>query len=878
VGDIADRFGADVQFGTQQINEQSLRLLVSDLRANERGEAYLRFVDEADKNFLRYRTLRAWVRGRGPGWEEGDLQAYLKVGRDEHNFYLYRTGARTDTWEPELVVDLEQWLRLRAQIEAAWLRGDPPSGASGCGGDSTAYVICEGPYLVHIRDPGTSPPNLARVSEVAVGVFRTGESAVIPQAELWVDDLRLANVVDDMGLAGAFDARLTAADVADFSVSVTGRDAQFRQLGEEPGYVGTGVTSMSSSVQLGKFFPESWGLAMPVTWQHVGSREDPFYLNRRDVRADALSGLRQPRSGSTTYSLTLRRIRPGRSLLEHVLVDPVSINAAHQRADATTSLSEARTTNRQASIGYVNPPGARTVSLGILGKIADLLPGFIRNGDLGRSLRSARLRWNPAQVRLGSAVTDNRSDRSTFRVPVVIPGDTTGRAFPSVVKTWRNDAGVELRPFNTLTARMDYSRTNDFQDYGDSTTMGRLLETERETALGRDVGFERNRTLNTVISAIPVISSWFRPRITLSSTFGLIRDPNAREPVRVGADSAGQFIVPQTLSNSRRRELGATVDIGLLARRVAGDSSLVARLLRGVQSADVSEQREWRSAFDRAPFSPTLHYQLGLGGLDEFRARAGIPATAAATTRTRTAAGGLEIGRGLRTRFTYQDLQSTNWVRRGDSHVEIRQRTREWPSGTLSWIYTPQWGLRRVITNITTQARYRETSTQTVHLTTEGASQALSENRSTTVNPSVTLSWVKGIITAGQYTHTLSELVSAGNVTRTERDDWSGSLTFAFRVPRSVVRLPNLLRSTVRVTASDLLVCLVRAGADQCTTISDSRRRQADLRMDTGFSSSVSGGLSFSYVLTEQRHTATKLSQVIATVFAEINFQAGQVR
>jgi hypothetical protein len=137
---------------------------------------------------------------------------------------------------------------------------------------------------------------------------------------------------------------------------------------------------------------------------------------------------------------------------------------------------------------------------------------------------------------------------------------------------------------------------------------------------------------------------------------------------------------------------------------------------------------------------------------------------------------------------------------------------------------------------------------------------------------------VGGVISAGQYTSVVSELVTAGNITRTEREDWGGSLAFAFRVPRSLVRLPNLVRSTVTVTASDLLVCLVRAGAGECTPISDSRRRQADLRMDTGFSSSVSAGLSLGYVLTEQRHTATRFSQIIATVFAEINFQAGQVR
>jgi len=80
------------------------------------------------------------------------------------------------------------------------------------------------------------------------------------------------------------------------------------------------------------------------------------------------------------------------------------------------------------------------------------------------------------------------------------------------------------------------------------------------------------------------------------------------------------------------------------------------------------------------------------------------------------------------------------------------------------------------------------------------------------------------------------------------------------------------------LTASDILVCLLPADGSECVPVSDSRRRQADLRLDTGVSPTVTAGASFGYVLTEQRHTATRFSQLIFTVFGEINFSAGQVR
>ena len=83
----------------------------------------------------------------------------------------------TTTWEPEFAIDLETWRRLRADVETRWLSGQPPSGAAECGTlDNTAYVACDGPYLVHVRDPGVNPPNLAAVQEVSTGIFRVGEN------------------------------------------------------------------------------------------------------------------------------------------------------------------------------------------------------------------------------------------------------------------------------------------------------------------------------------------------------------------------------------------------------------------------------------------------------------------------------------------------------------------------------------------------------------------------------------------------------------------------------------------------------------------------------------------------------------------------------
>jgi len=879
-----DRYDAALGFGSVQINEKSLRLLATDLRTDERAEAFIRFTNEADKNFLKYQTLRVWARGRGPGWQENDLEFYIKVGRDENNFYLYRTPVRTDTWEPEVVVDLDRWLALRAQVESAWLSGAPPSGAATCGGDSTAYVACDGPYLVHIRDPATAPPNLARVSEVAVGIHRIRESTVIDEAEAWVDDIRLSGVVDNAGLAGALDVHLSASDFAQVDLGLSRRNPTFRQIGQEPTYLADAQTNVSTVIGVDKLLPEALGVTIPLTIRTTRTGQSPFYVEQTDVRAAELSNLRQPGASGTALDVSVARSTRSTGFLGRTFVDPVRVQGHYERLKATTSLSHTSSRNRQLRVQYVlGAIGARTTPAlpGFVRNAVEHLPGWLSNSEFGRGLRTSRLRWNPYQIRLQSTLTDNVSERYIYRVPVMLASDSQLRPQPGIVHSWRNTAGLVLRPFSSFTVTADYSSTRDLQSYGDSTTVGRLLERERRQFLGSDVGFERFRTLSTAINLAPPITSWFRPRFVFSSNFAFARDPNRQDVVRVGADSAGAFRLPETLSNERMRDLGATLDLARLGRGLAGDSGFVAGLFRALLPGTVSYMVERRSGFDRPVFEPDLRYQLAVGGLADFLQRGDELATSAGETATWTAAGGARLPLGAQLRFSYRNLRNRAWQRRTDEQVLLDQRNREWPSVTLTVGYTPPAFLRRLLTHVTGQAQYRvqETSSEQPSLLGGGVAGGVrTESRSRLAAPSLTLGWIGGVTTTAQFSKGKSDAVTAGNVTRSERTDWGGNASFAFRPPRSLMNVRSRIVTTLSFSSSGQAVCLLRAGSDECRTISDSRRNQFDVRMDTGFTQTFRGGLTVSYVTSDQRHTSTRLTQLVVTLFGEISLQAGRLQ
>ncbi|HYU52207.1 MAG TPA: cell surface protein SprA, partial [Gemmatimonadaceae bacterium] len=115
------------QPGRVQINERSLRLLATDVAPMDRAESYYRF-PEGEKNFMGYRELRVWARGLSSGWgADGELQFYIKIARDDNNFYMYRTPINSGTskaaWLPEISVSFARLFALRAQIQNAYLQG-----------------------------------------------------------------------------------------------------------------------------------------------------------------------------------------------------------------------------------------------------------------------------------------------------------------------------------------------------------------------------------------------------------------------------------------------------------------------------------------------------------------------------------------------------------------------------------------------------------------------------------------------------------------------------------------------------------------------------------------------------------------------------------
>jgi motility/secretion related protein SprA len=867
--------------GATQINEQSLRLLASGLQPGQRAEAFTRFGSEGDKNFLKYRQLRVWARGRGPGWEDGDLEFFLKVGKDADNFYFYHSPARTSSWEPEVVIALDRWVQLRGRIQQAWLRGDPPQVYPGCPDSTlvpndTAWVMCDGPYIAHVRDPGGAPPNLAAVQEVAAGIWRVRATTFVDQAEVWVDDIRLSDVVQTAGTAEALDVALTAGNLADVTLDLSRRDGNFRQLGEDPTYQTTQAYNLITTVHLERLLPHGWGLAAPLQVRYTANASDPVFLSGTDLRGAALSGLRTPVSRAKSFAFSLRRARRAASGPARWLADPLSLTASYTTGEDRSSLSEANARAYAVAADYGVQPGGVTIPA-----VPGFLVGLFGKSGFAADLARARWRLSPTSIRLRSVLSGSDADRTSFRVPVADSGDIHLAPARSRNRVWRNTASVDMLPLPGVQLRGDLSSTRDLRDYGDSSSIARVARLARKSLFGLDVGTESQRTVGTFYGVTPRAVPWLSPRFSLTTGFSLTRDLNGHAPIRTQGDS-GAFRLPTAFSNLQRVDLGTQVDLGRLGRGLFGDSSFLARGLAKITALDLGLTRDRASNFSSLSSSPSLSYQLGLAGFDAFRSQLGIPATSATDNTSRRAAGTMGLPLGLRLTALYQVTRGTSWLLRLTGQVATSTRTREWPSGNLSWtVSPPRSSIGRFLSGLTAQlaVRYRQTfDSQPGFGGVGGATTAVTQTSERSLAPGITASWAHGILTTVDGTRLRTEQRTAGNTFQTTRTQRNASVAFAWRPPAGLLRLKSDIRTTARYSYTMNTTCLQPAGQPTCNSFVDSRQTNAQVTLDTSFPPSLSAGFQMAYVLDDERQINRKIAQLVLTAFVQLNTSVGQVR
>ncbi len=673
-----------------EFNEKSLRLSWDALPANERAEVYFRYPQQP-RSFLEYRQIRFWAVAPSADWgPDPNHRLMLKIGTDARNYYIYQSPLRPtngqvteSAWLPEHVVDFSEWFALKAEAEQRL--------AEGSGGPLELWSA-DSTYGIVLEDRARAP-NLSAVRELTLAVYNGGTMETA--GEVWIDDLRLGAGSRQPGLAGRMDLDLNAGGVVQAAVSFGGQGGRFRQLGDAPTYETENELSINTTTQLGRFAPEAWGVAMPVTVSYQRTQLDPVFLPGTDVRASQLPGLRETGTSRRRVGVSLRKTTPTANPVVSALVDGTTVRMGYTGTTANTVTSASRLTGVDGGV---------EVDRGVANVDLDVVPGFVeralrwlaprrleQSAWFGR-LTDTRLRLTPERIGFSAAYVHQEARIWRYSRVLESPADLTVRATESPRETLEGGARVAFRPLESLTAQVGVVTGRDLLPPERATPLAdqqEALRRARTEVAGMDVGWERSRVLTSQAAWRPRIADWLRPSVGWTSRYGLLRDPSYITQVSAGDGTAAELL--QTFNTDRTLTRALVVDLPGGVRAAGGPApGLVSRVglavLGPIKPLELNWTDQVGSRFERDLADPGLAYQLGIVTLPELRYLGDDTAAVSLRRDAFHSRSGIRLGSdaSLNVGFSESDMQVF------DLRVGARtEREMSWPSVQLAWDDVP---------------------------------------------------------------------------------------------------------------------------------------------------------------------------------------------
>lgn len=319
-------------------NEQSMRMVVTQLKSKETAGAYKRTSLDARQ----YKRLKMFVHFEDeyndPYQSANGVQFYLRIGSDyTDNYYEYKINnviytpagemSKEGIWPMEIDFAFDDFVNLKMERNKADKAGrafDP----------TMRYTKAYGNNELTIK----GHPSLGDIRTLMVGVIN--ESGETKNMEIWLDELRMAGFDEDGGWAALGRIGFTLSDFASFDA--TGRIETTGFGGIESNVMDRNMEDiysldMSATVQLGKLFPEKAHVNMPLTVTHSREKEKPKYdptntdvllkdalKDATDAYKDSLEKISVVSSEQTSFALT--NVRVGIASKEPMPYDPANFS------------------------------------------------------------------------------------------------------------------------------------------------------------------------------------------------------------------------------------------------------------------------------------------------------------------------------------------------------------------------------------------------------------------------------------------------------------------------------------------------------------------------------------------------------------------------
>jgi len=531
--------------------EQSQALDVDSLQAGQVAIAQKTFYQPL--NFIHYEQLKMFVYGADKNsgglippeaaTDTSQIEFFIRFGTDERNFYEFRTRLFCG-WSK----------RNEMNITLAELTNFKGSPAQRVVDYSGPLPVTVGDYYFTLKEDVVAGarqelrvrgnPSLTNIRTLVAGVRNLSRDRIF-NGEIWMDELRVAGVQKDKGIAARARADLKLADFANINVEIEQLDADFHNVSTR---FGTGDNSrrltLGSSFTLDKMLPQGLGLSIPVSLSYSESKSTPKYFPGSDIIV--LGDISRYRlsliesfSSQQGFNVSLRRrVKSSNFFIKNTL-DNLNTSFSYTYAESrNSSTAISRRTGYSGNADY-------TLAFGNNNFIKPL--AWVGKAPIfGKLLGGTKLYYTPQRLdaRVQAASSDTKSQTRTLRA-FANTADSGRVVQPPTDYNVAHSFGTSLKIFENLTT--DFSRT-----YNSKVRVDTLNSANRRGA-GR-IGFVEglqsfvggnsdllSSTQSFNARYTPNLVSWINNSVSYNSSF---RYNNNLQQVDVGR-SAG---VSKTLS------------------------------------------------------------------------------------------------------------------------------------------------------------------------------------------------------------------------------------------------------------------------------------------------------------------------------------------
>ncbi len=278
----------------RQLNEQSMVMKVTELEQGDARAAY----KSLNMDFRRYKRLKLEVHAEEIEefpLNDDELHFFIRVGSDyNYNYYEYEVplkltppgryndeieNDRYEVWPDENRLDIPLEVFTNAKLERnAEVRQD----GSSIGIQDVYETVHRGWNKDKNRVKIKGSPNLGNVKVVMMGIrHKRGQLNTGPKAvEVWTNEMRLSDFDESGGWAANTRVTTRLADLGSVTVAGRTRSSGFGSISQNINsrqLEDLTEIDIASSFDLGQFFPERFGVRLPLYYGYSRSVRTPKY-------------------------------------------------------------------------------------------------------------------------------------------------------------------------------------------------------------------------------------------------------------------------------------------------------------------------------------------------------------------------------------------------------------------------------------------------------------------------------------------------------------------------------------------------------------------------------------------------------------------------